>query len=220
MAAGGSAGARVGAATHRLREAWQTLAGAQRMAAVGGLGLVATMLLPWYATSPAVAVRGRPVTTSHSALFTLGWVELAILMVAAAVLTLLYMRAERRAFHLPGGDGTVLLGAGVWVVVLLLWRLFDGPTFGRGVAVTLDWGFFVACAAAGFLVVAGVRVRAEHVPEPPLPRHRERDGEPTDVWLDDDRPHLAETRILGGEAPTGRQRPHPPAVSRGRRPGL
>lgn len=198
---GQAAAARAGAAAQRLGGAWRALTGPQRMAAGAALGLAATMLLPWYSTTSAV--RGRAVTASHSALFTLGWVELAILLVAAAVLTMLYMRSQQRPFHLPGGDGTVILAAGLWVGVLLTWRLFDRPAFGRGLAVTLSWGFFVACAAAAFLVVAGLRLRAAHTPEPPLRRSRDRAGD-DDVWLDEERPHLAPTRVIDDE-PTQRR---------------
>lgn len=167
-------------------------------------GLAVTMLLPWYSLTGRVAQPERPATASRSALLTAGWVELAVLLVVAGVITLLYMRAERRAFHLPGGDGTVILGAGAWVGLLLLWRLFDRPAY-TGFAVTLSWGYFVACAAAAFLVVAGLRLRAAHTPEPPLRRSRNRgEGRPEDeVRLDEERPHLAPTRVVG-EEPTRR----------------
>jgi len=166
-------------------------------------GLAVTMLLPWYSLTGRVAQPERPATASRSALLTAGWVELAVLLVVVAVLTLLYMRAERRAFHLPGGDGTVILGAGVWVALLLLWRLFDRPAY-TGFAVTLSWGFFVACAAAAFLIVAGLRLRAAHTPEPPLRREGSGHGKPAgDERLDEERPHMAPTNVMG-EEPTRR----------------
>lgn len=185
-----------------MRRAWNALGGAERMAAMGAAGLVATMVLPWYSLTGQVVRPERPATAARSALFTAGWVELAIVLVAGAVLLLLYMRAERRPFHLPGGDGTVILGAGLWIGLLLAWRLFDRPAF-TGFAVTLAWGFFVACAATAFLIVAGLRVRGAGTPEPPLTRKRERDAPgpnpATDVWLDDERPHMAPTRVLGDQ---------------------
>ncbi|MDX6580392.1 MAG: hypothetical protein QOJ47_1941, partial [Gaiellales bacterium] len=82
----------------------------------------------------------------------------AILLVALAVLALLFARAERRDFHLPGGDGTVVMLAGAWAALLLVWRLFDKPGITtRGVAanVGVQWGIFFALAAAGFLTYAG-----------------------------------------------------------------
>ena len=41
------------------------------------------------------------------------FVELAEVLVALAVLALLFARAEGRSFHLPFGDGTVIAAAGV-----------------------------------------------------------------------------------------------------------
>jgi hypothetical protein len=194
----GSAGARARLVSQRLGHAWRALAGPQRTAAVAAIALAVTMLLPWYSLTGQVARPDRAATASRSALLTAGWVELAILLVVAAVLTLLYMRAERRAFHLPGGDGTVIFGAGVWVGLLLLWRLFDRPAY-TGFAVTLSWGFFVACAATAFLIVAGLRLRAAHTPEPPLRRSRDRDAPGAEEWLNEERPHLAPTQVIGGE---------------------
>ena len=48
-----------------------------------------------------------------------------MLLVAVGVLVLLFVRAEGRAFHVPGGDGGVIFAAGLWTGVLILWRMFD-----------------------------------------------------------------------------------------------
>jgi hypothetical protein len=90
-----------------------------------------------------------------------------VLLVAVGVLVLLFARAERRAFHLPGGDGTVLLAAGGWTVLLLIWRAFDKPGIRGTGLVGIQWGFIFAFGAAGALAYAGWRVRAAHRPEPP-----------------------------------------------------
>ena len=55
------------------------------------------------------------------------FVEAAVLLVAVAVLYLLFARGERRSFQLPGGDGGVVLAAGLWAALLLVLRLFDKP---------------------------------------------------------------------------------------------
>jgi hypothetical protein len=159
----------------RLRGAWRALAGDQRLAAGAALALFICLFLPWYSTSPThVPVNQKGLSTSHTGLATFGWVEAAVLLVAVAVLFLLFARAERRAFHLPGGDGGVIVAAGVWVAFLVLWRFFDRPDFGSGVAVGLQWGIFVTLAVAAVLAYAGTRIRAAQRPEPPL----ERAGEP------------------------------------------
>ncbi len=131
----------------RIGGAWRTLGGDQRLAAGAALALFICLILPWYSTSPTVVpAHKQAASLSHSGLSTFGWVEAAVLLVAVAVLFLLFARAERRAFHLPGGDGGVIAAAGVWVVFLVLWRFFDRPGFGTGVAVGLQWGIFVTLA--------------------------------------------------------------------------
>ena len=138
----------------------------QQAAAPAALAL--TMLLPWYQWSHLEPT--GPQTTSLSAVAVFGWVEAAVLLVCAAVLYLVWARSQRKGFHLPGGDGTVIMAAGGWVLALLLWRLFDKPSVGReGDPVGIEWGLFAALLAAGLLTAAGARVRAAHRPEPPNP---------------------------------------------------
>jgi len=89
------------------------------------------------------------------------------------VLTLLVQRAEGRAFHLPGGDGGVIMAGGLWACALMIWQVFDRPSaslHGQGVSVSgVEWGIFVALGVAALLAYSGTRIRAAHRPEPPLP---------------------------------------------------
>jgi hypothetical protein len=123
------------------------------------------MFLPWYQLTAGPQLR----TVDKSAFGVFTFVEAAVLLVALAVAVLLYARAESRAFHLPGGDGTVLLAAGAWTTLLLLWRAFDKPGIKGSGVVGIQWGFIFAFGAAGVLSYAGWRVRAAHRPEPPNP---------------------------------------------------
>jgi hypothetical protein len=138
-------------------------------------GLFLSLFLPWY----QVTVIARGVSSLHqlSTTFT-GWgafsfVEAAVLLVAVGVLVLLFLRADGRAFHVPGGDGGVVTAAGGWTCVLLIWRMFDkqGTTGYAQYATTsgIEWGIFVALIIAGGLAYAGTRIRLAHDPEPPLP---------------------------------------------------
>lgn len=77
-------------------------------------------------------------------------VEAAVILTAGGVLALLRARAEGRRFHLPLGDGTVILGAAGWAALLIVTRLFDRP-LGQNV---------LALACAGLLAAAGLRERA------------------------------------------------------------
>jgi hypothetical protein len=189
----------------RVRAAWRELAPEQRLSALAALFLLGTMFTPWYSATHAVVAKGqaRSASEGHIAISVFSFVEAAVLLVALAVLWLLFARGERRAFHLPGGDGVVITAAGVWACILIFWRFFDKPDLGAQVTVGLKWGIFVALAAAVSLVVSGNNVRAAHRPEPELvPREPERPfGEPVEVRIPEERPHLEETRVLSDRAP-------------------
>ena len=142
------------------------------MAGAAAAGLAFTLILPWYEKSFFATNGARPVAVSDSlsAFQVFSFVEAAVLLVAAGVLYLVWARAQRKAFHLPGGDGTVIMAAGAWALLLLVWRLFDKPDIDDpGATVGIQWGMFAALLAAGVLTVAGARVRAAHRPEPPNP---------------------------------------------------
>jgi hypothetical protein len=172
---------RLSAIAGRLTRVWRTLSSERRLAAFAAIGLFMTLFLPWY--QETVIARGVTSLRSLSDSLT-GWgafsfVEAAVLLVAAGVLLLLFVRAEGEAFHVPGGDGTVITAAGAWAGVLIIWRMFDKEgTTGHGLYSTssgIEWGIFVALAVAGLLTYAGTRIRLAHEPEPPLPGERPRD---------------------------------------------
>jgi hypothetical protein len=141
-----------------------------RLAAGAALALVLSMVLPWYQKS-VIGPRGQELLQDNlSAFGVFSFIEAAILLVALAVLFLVWARSQGKAFHLPGGDGVAITLAGGWAMALLVWRLFDKPDIdGRGATVGIQWGIFAAMVAAGALIAAGARVRALHRPEPPNP---------------------------------------------------
>jgi hypothetical protein len=167
-------------------DVWNALDRDRRLAAGAAVLLFATMLLPWYQQNAVVtAAKSQPLVSRNlNAFAVFSFVEAAVLLVAVAVLFLLYRRAEGRTFHLPGSDGAVIFAAGIWTAVLLVWRLFDKPGIAHnGVAanVGIQWGIFFALGAAGLLAYAGSRMRAGRRPEPPLMRrgaHPERSPTP------------------------------------------
>jgi hypothetical protein len=161
----------------RLTRDWRTIGPEQRLAGGAALALFVTMLLPWYQQNAVVnEPRTAPLQSRNlNAFQVFSFVEAAVLLVALAVLYLLYARAEGREFHLPGGDGAVVFAAGLWTALLLVLRLFDKPGINsHGVAanVGVQWGIFFALAAAGVLAYTGSRMRAAARPEPPLRRSR------------------------------------------------
>jgi hypothetical protein len=158
-----------------IAHAWGALDRDRRLAAMAAIALFVTMFLPWYQQNAVVtAAKSQPLVSRNlNAFQVFSFVEAAVLLVAVAVLVLLYMRAEGREFRLPGGDGAVVLAAGLWSALLLILRLFDKPGITQhGVAanVGIQWGIFFALAAAGLLAYTGSRMRAGQRPEPPLLR--------------------------------------------------
>jgi hypothetical protein len=161
----------------RLMRDWRALEPDQRLAGGAALALFVTMLLPWYQQNAVVdEPKIAPLQSRNlNAFQVFSFVEAAVLLVALAVLYLLYVRAEGREFRLPGGDGAVVFAAGMWTALLLVLRLFDKPGINsHGVAanVGVQWGIFFALAAAGLLAYSGSRMRAASRPEPPLRRPR------------------------------------------------
>ena len=171
----------------RVRSAWQARYGDQRLAAIGALGLFGSMFLPWYQQTAFLA-RGSNIQKSQSSLIAFqswSFVEASILLVAIAVLGLLFARAERRVFHLPGGDGFVILAAGAWVMLLVFIRQIDKPGGDQSgdlqTTVGVSWGIFVAFLFGALIAYAGWRIRVHHRPEPVRDGERPRTPAPADV---------------------------------------
>lgn len=227
----------------RIARSWRSLRPSQRLAGYAAVAMFATMFLPWYSETVAGRIgtgesaRFDAVSRGVSAWSAFSFVEAAVLLVAVGVLILLFHRGEGKAFHLPGGDGTVIAAGGVWASLLVFYRLLDQPenqTLEAGIATYgLRWGIFFALAACIFLASAGVRLRNAHLAEPPLPgtapgphrRERRRRPAPQDA-VDPERedlgvptrvePSLQPTRVDRTTQPTRvRRRPDRPPVEGG-----
>ena len=141
-----------------------------RNAGIAAAALALSLLLPWYEQSYVPEGSREFVQRNVSAFGVFTFVEAAVLLVAAGVLFLVWARSEKKGFHLPGGDGTAIALGGGWAILLLVWRMFDEPDSpDPSSEYGIQWGLFAALAAAGVLLVMGLRVRAVHRPEPPLP---------------------------------------------------
>jgi hypothetical protein len=210
----------------RIAQAARTLHPDQRLAAISALALFFTMFLPWYSKDFTGVVKGPPpravTTTSHlNAFQAFSWVEAAVLLVSLAVLTMLFNRAEGRRFHMPGGDGAVIVAAGVWSGLLIFYRFFDKQQGNDTIRVTwgVTWGIFFALLAAIVLAYSGTRVRAAHraeVPDGPQPSDVPDAGRRADPEEDHE---YGQDLSYGGEAayrrppeyePEPRRAPEPP----------
>jgi hypothetical protein len=162
--------------TTRLLSAWRALTPEQRLAGTAAGALFVTMFLPWYDKTDTVVVHGaaKATQTSLSAFQAFSFVEAAVLLVSAGVLAMLFARAEKRVFQLPGGDGVIVMIAGGWTALLIFYRLLDKPGLQSSERITatvgVEWGIFIALLVALSLVYAGGRMRASARSEPPLLR--------------------------------------------------
>lgn len=161
---------------------WLALDRCQRAVALTALALLATMLLPWYDQIASYVVKqhdtSTPVTTSSllTGFEAFSFAEAAVLLVVVGVLALVIARAWHRPFHLPGSDGSIVALAGIWAVVLIVFRIVDRPagvvntSAGPELAtVNLEWGIFVALVVALLLAYAGRRMRQAAAPRPVSP---------------------------------------------------
>ncbi len=166
----------------RIREAWDALHANERLAVVATLALFLTMFFPWYSETYAALVgsAAHPTLaasqTTLSAFQAFSFAEAAVLLVCVGVLAMLYARASEQPFRLPGGDGTIVMLAGIWTALLIFYRMLEKPAVhgARGIAASagVEWGIFLALASAIVLAVAGSRMRRALRPEAPLLRPR------------------------------------------------
>jgi hypothetical protein len=203
----------------RVRAAWRELYAEQQLAAVAAIGLIASMFLPWYQQTGFVVTRGgtEKVEDSLIAFQAWGFVEASILLVTLGVLVLLFARAERRAFHLPLGDGPVIMAAGAWTMFLVFYRQVDKPDGNESGAlkttIGVSWGIFIAFLLGALLAYAGWRITQRHRPEPVVdgddPRTARIEGDVTSVATPPDPRDAGALDELPGR--TGASPAEPPA---------
>ena len=157
-----------------LRALYRALDPEQRLAAIAAAGILVSMFTPWW--------RDPVLKLSSWAVNRFTFEELALVIVAASVLLLLYRRAQRRVFHLPLSDGTLAASAGAWCCVLVIARALDPPTRTVGDRVLdyeMRWGLLLCLASAGLLAFAGVQGRHKYHRGEPESVAADADAEPT-----------------------------------------
>lgn len=152
----------------RVRRVWKGLAGEQRLTTLAAVVLLLTLFLPWYDTS--VARDDRFIHESYNGFGSADFTLASVVLVALGVLVLLWARGEERGFHLPFGDGIVVMIAGGWACLLIFFRVVVHPDLGEsGARVGIQWGVFIAFLASAFLIYCGYRIHHANRAEPPLP---------------------------------------------------
>jgi hypothetical protein len=167
---------RLGSGAGRVARAWRKLTRERRLAAAAAIGLFVCLFLPWYQVTVISGSRGSTVISTGVSLTgwgAFGFVEAVVLLVVAAVLALLFLRAEGRALPLPEFDGEAILSAGAFASLLIIWRIFNKQgTSGHGQYATasgIEWGIIFALVAGIVLAYSGSRIRAAHQAVSPAP---------------------------------------------------
>ncbi len=129
-------------------------------------GLAATMLiisifLSWY-KDPTIRNGGKQVVVEHSAFANFSLVELALLLLAGLVITIVIARAEITKLRFPLSDGLLFAIIGVWAAILVVYRMIARPEItvqGFTVDFGLQWGVLLALTSATAIATAGFRLR-------------------------------------------------------------
>ena len=113
----------------RLVQAWRALDREQQLAGCAAWLLFVSMFLPWYQQNAVVraSATGPLVSRNLSAFAVFSFVEALVLLLAAGVIALLFARAERRPLRLPASDGALIMGAGGWIGLLLVYGCSRSP---------------------------------------------------------------------------------------------
>jgi hypothetical protein len=151
---------RAAAGVIRLGRAWRSLSHEQRLAAGAAAALFLTLFFPCYQETAVSARRATGASVSGWGAFSL--VEAVVLLTASAVLVTMFRRGEGRGLRRPGAEGGLIAVAAAATAVLVIWRMFDEPTFqvrGATAISGIEWGIFIALAAAAFLAYAGNQIR-------------------------------------------------------------
>ena len=158
----------------KLRNLLDALDPNQRLAALAASALSLSLFLPWW-RDPLLGV-------SYVGVRRLTFLEVALVLVAGAVLVLLVGRAEKRAFHLPLADGTLIAVAGAWASLLVAIRMLDPPTrtlTGMTREYGVRFGVVLALLASLLLGAAGARMRHKQHPGRPEAEAADADATPT-----------------------------------------
>ena len=154
----------------RLWRAFRALSSDQRLCGLAALSLLVTMFLPWYDLTGLGLPKGATATQTAFGAFSV--IEANVLIFALGVLALLFARGERSPLRMPGGDGAVIFVAGVWLALVIVYRMFDkqGTSTVSGghfaISTSLDWGIFLALLAAIWLAFTGRALRRGTPAEP------------------------------------------------------
>ena len=169
------------------------------IAGAAGLALLLVMFLPWYAPNAqlglAAASAGHRLDRSFSAWEAFGILDLLLLVTALAAIGVAVLAGTQRSVALPVAASVVVTSLGVFVTLLVLYRLTNEP-LGPDSLTDVRFGGYLGLALCALIALGGFLSMQE-------------EGK----TLADVAPGLAR----GRSAPAVRTRPAPPASPSGRR---
>jgi hypothetical protein len=143
------------------------------VAAVGGVGLFASLFASWYGTSIPVGETAIDLTAGFSAWQSFDVLDIVLVLVAALAVALAVLQATQRSPTLPVGAGVLTVLAGAVAALLIAYRIVNQP--GPNEFFEVREGAWLGLIAAVAIAVGGWEsLRNEHVrgaavgPEPEL----------------------------------------------------
>jgi hypothetical protein len=140
---------------HRVGHAIRRMGPNERLATVGALVVVASLLLPWY----GAPIASDLVKTGFGAF---SFATAAMLLTVGAAIYLVIEVGNGYRPPRPLTVGTLLIVAGVWTGLLIIYQMLDRPQFhfaDLNDDYDVRYGTFVALGGAAAIILAGTRRR-------------------------------------------------------------
>src|SRR5215216_2681173 len=170
------------------------------IAAAAGIALLVVMFLPWYAPNAqlglAAASAGHRLDHSFSAWEAFGILDILLLLTALAAVGVAVLAGTQRSVALPVAASVVVTALGVFVTLMVLYRLVNEP-LGPDSLTDLRFGAYLGLALSALIALGGFLSMQEE-----------------GTTLADVAPGLAR----GRSEPAVRTRPAPPVSPSARRP--
>jgi hypothetical protein len=140
---------------HAIGQGIRGMGADERLAAMGALIVCGSLLLPWY---------GAPIADDlvQTGVGAFSFAEAALVLTAVAALVLCLQLGRGYEPPRPLSEGGLLIAAGVWIALILVYRMLDRPEFtliGFDEPYLLRYGIFVALTGAFVLLAAGMQAR-------------------------------------------------------------
>jgi hypothetical protein len=140
---------------HHVGHAIRRMGPNERLAGTGALVVIASLLLPWY---------GAPIASDlvKTGFGNFNFATAAMLLTVGAALYLIVEVGDGYRPPRPFTVGTLLIAAGVWTGLLILYQMVDRPNFdfaGVNDDYNVRYGTFVALGGSAAIILAGTRRR-------------------------------------------------------------